>query len=401
MTFRSLTEVTRRKPEALLALADKESRHKGAEAGINLINEAASFGLQVREFLQLAIDPRLSDKPEQFSAGNGKLVGGYEAALQVLNLPVRDSFKDGITLDLASDTFQTFPGTRAMFPEVIDDIVQWQYRQSPFEKTSDMVANSRTINGTVLLSTVVNDTAASEQIVHPVAEMSRVRTKSIQTSQQSVTFHKHGWGLRTSYEFQRRARLDLLTPYANRIARETEMSKVGQATSILINGDGVNGAATVVTQSSYNARAGVTAVNGVLNYRSLLVWLIDQAKAGTPVDTVLGNWDAYIQWLMMFAVPTSANTRTDAENLAAAGFKASGVPVLNGTVNFALSSTAPANQLVGFSKGETLEELIEAGSDIAETERAITNQTITYVKTINAGYRLVFGDTRSVFNFGA
>jgi hypothetical protein len=79
---------------------------------------------------------------------------------------------------------------------------------------------------------------------------------------------------------------------------------------------------------------------------------------------VVGNWDAYIQWLMMFAVPTSANVRTDAENLAAAGFKVAGVPLLNGVVNFALSSTMPANQLLGMSKGETLEELIEAGSII-------------------------------------
>jgi hypothetical protein len=130
-----------------------------------------SYGVSVRDFLNLAIDPRQSDKPEEFSAGNGKLVGGYEAALQVLGLPVRDSFSDGITLDLASDTFQTFPGTRAMFPEVIDDILRWQYRQSPFEKTSDLVANSRTINGTELLSTVVNDSAGAEQVVGPVAEM--------------------------------------------------------------------------------------------------------------------------------------------------------------------------------------------------------------------------------------
>jgi hypothetical protein len=115
---------------------------------------------------------------------------------------------------------------------------------------------------------------------------------------------------------------------------------------------------------------------------------------------VVGNWDAYVQWLMMFAVPTSANVRTDAENLAAAGFRIGGVPLINGVVNFALSSTMPANKLLGMIKGETLEELIEAGSTIEESERSIINQSITYVRTVNAGYRLAWGDTRQLFDYG-
>ena len=95
----------------------------------------------------------------------------------------------------------------------------------------------------------------------------------------------------------------------------------------------------------------------------MLAWLVSRAKAGTPVDTVVGNWDAYIQWLMMFAIPNSANTRTDADNLAAAGFRIGGVPLINGVVNFALSSTMTASQLLGMSKGDSLEELVEAGFD--------------------------------------
>jgi hypothetical protein len=398
MSFKSLAKVRRRKPEELKTLLS-ENTHESITAGQKLLAEAKEYGVPLRTFLSIAIDPRQAEQPEQYSDGK-KLVGGYEAALQTLSLPVRDSFDDGVTLDLASDTFQTFPGTRAMFPEVIDDILRWNYRQDQFEKTSDLVANSRTINGTELLSTVVDDKADDYQVVGPVAEMSRVKVKSIRTTQQSVAFYKHGWGIRTSYEFARRARLDLLTPYANRVARETEMSKVGSATAILINGDGAYGAAPVVAQSSFNTAVGTNATNGKLSYLHLLNWLVDRAKAGTPVDTVVGNWNAYIQWLMMFAVPTSNNTRTDAENLAASGFKIGGVPLINGVVNFALSSTMTDNELLGMAKGETLEELIEAGSTIDESERSIVNQVITYVRTQNAGYRLAFGDTRSIYNFG-
>ena len=48
-----------------------------------------------------------------------------------------------------------------------------------------------------------------------------------------------------------------------------------------------------------------------------------------------------------------------------------------------------------------MEQLIEANSHIEDSERAINNQVITYILTENAGFRLVFGDTRSVLNCDA
>jgi hypothetical protein len=67
-------------------------------------------------------------------------------------------------------------------------------------------------------------------------------------------------------------------------------------------------------------------------------------------------------------------------------------------VNFQVSSTAPAEKLIGFSKADTIEELVETGSDIKESMAAIGNQTVKYVRTRNNGYRLIFGDTRSILD---
>lgn len=390
---RPLTQVTRRGVQTLSGLRS-ERQSDSIAAAQNLIGEAKEFGLNLRDFLTLAIDVPGSDHPERFRDDTGYL-SGYEAALVELGLPVADDFERGIVLDAASDTFQTFPGTRAMFPEVVDDMVRWKYRQQSFENTASIVAQSRTISGVEMITTVVNDKAEDYQTVRAVAETARIPVRTIRTGQTAVAFYKHGGGLRYSYEFQRRARLDLLTPYQNRMARETEMSKVAMATSILINGDTVNGAAPVVTQKSLDANA----TNGRVSRRALVKWLINRAKAGTPVDTVLGNWDAYLEWLEMFAVPTINATGTERDVAAAQGFQLGGVPLLQGTVNFALSSEVPDGVLVGFSKGDTLEELVEAGSDIEESERSIQNQVITVVKTENAGYKLAFDDTRSVFDF--
>lgn len=374
--------------KALLSETGTESR----DAGLKLASDAASYGLNVRDYLLLGVG-RESDSKDALN--------GYERTLYALNLPVRNDFENGVFLQAASETFQTYAGTRAMFPEVIDDVLRFSTRQDQVEQVAPMLANSRTISGFEMISTVVDDDS-KERDSFQVPEGARIPVRSIKTSQNSVKIYKHGSGLRTTYEFGRRAQLDILVPFANRIARELELSKVKAATDLLVNGDGVNGAATVISQSSYDSTSGTTSTNGKINWANFLVWLVKRAQAGAPIDTVVMNWDGLVQWMLMFGNPTSAAGSTPVENLARAG-----VTLTPTTLNMILtirpvvSSSAPANKLIGFSKGDTMEELKEAGSDIQETERVITNQTLTLVKTENTGYKLVYGDTRSIYNFGA
>lgn len=392
----SLTRVQRRGVETLRLLLTENEAESKAEAQ-KLIREAKNFGLNLRDFLTLAIDPSQSEHSERYRDTDGFL-NGYEASLAFLNLPVRDDFAQGIVLDAASDTFQTYAGTRALFPEVVDDMVRWKYRQSQLESTASMVSQSRTISGNEMISTVVDDKQEDYQTTRAIAELGRVPVRTIRTSQQSVAIYKHGGGLRYSYEFGRRARLDLMTPYFVRMLREAEMSKVAAATVLLVNGDGLNAAAPVVAQSALNSAA----TAGKIDRFSLLKWLIGRAKAGTPVDTVVGNYDAYLEWLMLLTMPVAGHQgSSEADVLAKQGVQLGGIPLLQAVANFSLSAEAPAGKLIGLSKGDTMEELIEAGSDIEESERSIQNQSVTVVKTTNTGYKLNFGDTRSIFDFAA
>lgn len=392
--IRSLTEIQRKPAAAVLDPLKAGSENASKEAGLALVRQAAEFGLSVRDYLTLAIDP---------NAGDAKFGGlnGYEAALAYLNLPVKDAYEVGVVLQAAGETFQKFPGTRAMFPEVIDDMLRWQNRQSQIEVVAPMLANSRTISGTELISTVVLDDSGERQ-TSTIAEGARIPVRAIRTSQTSVGIFKHGSGYRTTYEFNRRARLDILTPFANRVARELEMSKVKAATSILVNGDGVNSAATVVAMSSLAGYDSGVGVNN-LQYKAMLTWLVTQAQNGVPVDTIVGNFDMYLKFLWMF-LPVTALSSGVADQAAQRGVG----PTFNFSkfgfdqnINFVLSSTAPANKLIGIVKGETLEELVEAGSQISESETAIQNQTVTYVRTESTGYKLAFADTRSILNIAA
>jgi hypothetical protein len=398
VVYKPLSHIKRRSPEELLGtLRNQEGDpDASARAGLRLVAEAKEYGIEMRDFLRLACDPSKSNEKDKYAGLNG-----YEASLAYLQLPVKDDYDAGITLELASDTFEYSPGTRALFPEVIDDLVQWKYRQTAFETLAPLLANTRTINGVEMITTVVNDTPDDYRVMRPVAELAPMPLGSIRTSDQRVKMYKIGGGYRTSYEFSRRARLDLLTPYAARMTRELEMSKVGVATAVLINGDGVHAASGVTLQSSYDGlHSAGNATPGQLSYRHILQWLISRAKAGYPIDRVVGGWGAYIDWLMLFALPIADNRDvTAARNLAASGFQIGGVPILNGRVDFVLSTTMPDGQLLGMSAGETLEELIEAGSLISESERAIQTQSITYVKSEVSGFRIVFDGTRDILSY--
>lgn len=394
MTTLPFSEIKELPPIKDLALKLKAEGQAGKDAGLQLARDAASFGLSMKDYITLAGNKQSDKSKDGLTA--------YEKLLAELNLPIRNDYERGVYMQAASETFQTFPGTRALFPQVIDDVLRWANRQDLVETTAPIIANSRSISGAELLSTVVDDDSA-ERDSFLVSEGGRIPVRSIKTSEKTVKIYKHGSGIRTTYEFNRRASLDILIPYANRIARELEISKVKVATYVLINGDGAYSAAPEVDQSSFNTPAGSSATNGKISWPHMLKWIVSRAQAGTPIDTVLMNWDGFFQWMLMFGVQGANAGATGSEALKNVGVNISEFPAAIKAafaITPAISSTVPANKMIGFSKGDTLEELVEAGSNIQETERAVNNQTITVYKTENTGYRLVYGDTRSVYDFG-
>lgn len=398
----SLLDIKRRPAAEVLKGLRAEARSESVAAGQKLIADAAKHGASLRDYLILAIDHRSEEAMNKYK---GKL-NGFELALAELNLPVRNDYANGITLQAASETFQTFPGVRALFPEVVDNIVRFQSALSPMENISSIVLGSRTINGTELISTIIADADLNGGTgntntfgTFSVPELGRIPIKTIKASQQSVAIWKHGSGYRTSYEFNRRASLDLLTPFANRVARELELSKVRAATDILINGDGVNGAAPVKAQTAYSRYDSGNA--NKLQFKPFMQFLMERAKAGRPVDTVLGNYESFLEFIFLFTPTLQVNSEWGE----AAG--AGRVPGINmnfpgfsgANLNFVIGSGVPDGQLICFTKGETIEELIEAGSNIAESEAAIQTQAITYVRTENSGFKLAFGDTRAIYDY--
>ena len=360
-----------------------------------LLAEVKEYGISLQNFFRLAIDMSDEAAAEYRAAG----MDGYEAVLAYLHLPVKNDLSNGIMLAQAGDTFKSYPGTRILFQPVIDEVLRFSTRQDQIERIDAIVGSSRTVSGIEMVSIVAESDEDAEG-TWTIAEGANIPVRKIKTTEQAVKWWKHGSGYEFTYEFDRRASIDVLTPYAARIARRLELSKVRAATSILINGDGVHGAAPVVYQEDLMKESDASAENteNKIDYAAFLKWLLSMAKKGTAIDTVLGNYDTYLMWMMLFT-PTMSGNRSAAEAVAAAGGPSlsASIPGLFVPVKFAVSSAMPNKQLLGFIKAETLQELIEEGSQISESERYIRSQRVIFVKTETTGYKLIFGDTRSIY----
>src|SRR3546814_18592241 len=85
-----------------------------------------------------------------------------------------------------------------------------------------------------MITTVVDDKDADYQQTGVIAEGARIPIRSIRTTEKGVKFYKFGGGFEFTYEFERRASLDIVTPYAARMQREVEIGEVAIATGLII-----------------------------------------------------------------------------------------------------------------------------------------------------------------------
>ena len=402
MALRSKTEIKRVAPSVALAgLLSTDSR-TSEDAGLSLCKDAASFGLNMRDYLRLSIDPRLETDAAvkaQFQTGNGQFLNGYEATLAMSGLPVADDFDNGVSLQLAADSFASRKGLRGLMPEVVEDVMRWKHKQDPWANMDGMLANSRTIDGVEMITKVTMDDDSQTLGTFSVPEFGRLPTFTLSAGEHAVKFYKLGSAIKTSYEFERRITVDILTPYAARVERRKEIDKLRVATAVMINGDGVHNAA--ITEDLKAVKWGGTWDGGKTlkdNYKPLVKFLASRAYAGMPIGTIAGNINTYVELLFMFT--PQALFKSEAEHLQGHGFPSVGLtlPILN-NVNFKLIPTMPDNKFLAFSQEDTLEELHEAGSKISESEKAIQTQTYYYTNTENMGYRLLFDDTRVLVSF--
>lgn len=389
---KSVSEIQKRKLGEIYKPLLSENTNEAIYAGQKLMREAKEYGLDLSQFLDLAVDLSEGEEAQLFDGGKG--LSGFEQVMFKMNLPMRNNYKNQVTLAQASDTFATKPGSRIMFPYAIDNVLRWQENLPVMEKVADLVAGSRTVSGNELIRIIGKDDANARKTFR-VGEGANIPVRKVSYSDRSVQFFKHGSGIEYTYEFERRAALDIITPFAARIARDLEMSKLAAATNIVISGDGVNAPATALNQATLDSGA----TDGKLSYDGLIGALVKSIKNGTPIDTIAGNIDAYLQFMKLFGTSAVSNAYEVDQMAKVGGPQFAGLSNIFTPVRFVLNSAVPNGKLLMFNKADTVEELVEANSRIAEEEKNVTSQIVKYVKTENTGYSLIYPDCRYVYTY--
>lgn len=391
INIKSLDQLTKRPVAEVIAGLDSGEDSVSKNAAFKLLSEARSYGLSVKQYLIAACAPSEEDKLKK----QNDQMNGYEQTLVAMNIPVKPNLEGGIDLRAASETFGTKTGTRILFPDVLMDIVRWTTGQDTIVNTAAIVAQTRTIQGVSAIMLDLVDPGDDSISMFQIAEGAEIPLRKISTSERTVKMYKVGHGYEFTYEFARRANIDILTPYVNRINRQFEIDKVKYVTAILVNGDGVAGGITVDAETSYGG------TNGALDWKSLFNWLVSRAAAGYPIDTLIGNYSTYGDFIGLFTPTVNTNNIPQSMEKVGGPVLAPNLSFMNYKINFAISNTVAANTLVGIIKPETIEELNEAGSDIQESDRLITQQKVQFVRTTTVGYNLVTPQARRGFSYSA
>lgn len=256
-------------------------------------------------------------------------------------------------------------------------------RLSSVASVERIAATTRTITGSTYQSLTIDDSGLGTGKSFRIGEGGEFPKVKFSWSQAGNTVVKHGVRLDFSYEFLRRASIELVGTLAQRLAQRDSINNFYDAVDFLENGDGsTNNPAAVSVKAS--ALDSTNDADGEITYKAWLKWLASFDPYS--VDTVVGDLNAIIACILM--VRPAADTLALISALKAGTVDATAV-IEEGSkyfpnVSFIVVPTANigANTLLGIDTTAACERIIEVGSDLTETQRFINNQTEIMVMSI-------------------
>lgn len=242
----------------------------------------------------------------------------------------------------------------------------------------------------------LTEPAADQKRFVRIGEGAEVPEVTLTGSEHYLKIYKFGRAFRTTYEFLRRSRIDLVALHIARMAIQAEDDKVAAAMDVMINGDG--NAATAATV--YNLTAlDPLATPGFLTLRA---WLSFKLKFKNPyaLTTILGQEAAILSTQLLSTGNANVPLVSIAGPSGFGGFRPIN-PQLRDSVGYGITDQAPANQIVGIDRRFGLERVSEIGGNITEMERYIRNQTQVLVMTEVEGYGVFDQNATKILNLAA
>lgn len=290
------------------------------------------------------------------------------------------------------------PGSTILFPEFISRVARMALLKDQDYDVNNLLATTRTIVGTTYKELWIDTTAGqSDQPDGTQYEMGRVGEfgtfprVQIKWEESAKTVYKRGVQIDMSYEFQREASIDILSIVIQRIMMSQSVSLFKKAIDTAFNGT------TVVESSSLDAGA----TGGVINYEAWIKWTASFAPYN--VDTYYCSLNTALKIIMMekpdidpVAMMAALKQGPVGQNIQIARGIWKNVTIFPFTDN-----TLPEDYILTLDKQYALERVIQAGTDIQESERIITQQFDSVVISVADEISRIFTDSTFVLHISS
>lgn len=268
--------------------------------------------------------------------------------------------------DVVDKFFQT-TDSAALFPEYISRAVRQGMEEA--DVLSGLIASTTRINGLDYRS-ITSVPSDDDKELKIVAEGAAIPQTTIRTQDNLVTLHKRGRMLVSSYEAIRYQHLDLFTVTLRQIGLYIARSQLKDAVDVLINGDGNNNAAEIISVSE----------SGALTYADLIKF-----------------WNSFSPYDLSTIVASKGMTEKlmnlDEFKDAAAGLNFHGTGKMITPLGSSLirCADAPENMIIGLDKSCAL-EFVEAGGIVTEYDKLIDRQLERAAITTISGFSKIYTD---------
>jgi hypothetical protein len=276
-----------------------------------------------------------------------------------------------------------------------DDSVLRQDGFRPAIPLSEVIANSRGIQGNVFRSTYLTEPAAAAKRMSRVAEAANIPVIQVMVGQRAINLYKYGRGVEFTYEVMRRESLDRVATIVELVSVQNEVDKVATVLDVMVNGDGNAGTAA----TSYNLTAldsATTAQNLTLN-----AWIAFKLLWRNPyqMTTILAESGPMAKRLVL-----NTGSQNQAVTVLPPGIVEPLTPIedrLSDGIRYGITDDAPSDKIIGFDRRAAVERVFEIGADIEETERYIRRQTEAIFFTEVEGYQVMKQTATKILNLAA
>lgn len=372
------------------------------EQGLDHYKRACDLGMTLWQYFEL-INP---SKP-------GDALSAFDRQLQAAGIITKSDASRGLFASTGEYFFQSDrPGSAILFPTLLQKTALWA-KMNQVADINKIVATTRTIAGTSSYQSLYIDdsTITTGPGRHfRVDQRGKFPSVKIGWSETANAVTKHGVQLDWTYEFVRRASIELMSTVVARIMLQDQQELFNEAINIAVNGDGTAANPAAVVKKFRTA--GVAGPNdikldtavaaGEISYEGYLKFI--SGFKPYNINVIVANTNTLTKLILMAKPnvdPLAIITTLLEPKSQGSAMLDSSVQKLFPNVTFYPADSVADNVLLGMDTQFALERVIELGSDIQEVTRVIENQTEAMVLSIADGVSKIFTSAVQVLDFSA